>query len=154
MARYKYEVVRKAPDIAQPITLSTESLRSHPSARELHKQVALRQNQAWGSWNMGSAQLNTSNRTGAEEWLQVPAAVTANIHFLQAHPNKLPVWPFPPVPSAEMPPHRLRDNSASSEHTIKSQLSAAGNLLVTGKHEKMGNSALEIARYPPGCVCH
>lgn len=126
----------------------------HPSACKLHKQVALKQNQAWGSWNMGSTQLNPSNRTGAEEWLQVPAALPANIHFLQAHPNKLAVWPFPPVPSAETPPERLREQLCSSEHTIKFQLSAAGNLLVTGKHEGMGCSALEIARYPPGCVCH
>lgn len=155
MARYKYEVVRKAPDITQPITLSTESLRSPiPQPAKLHKRVALRQNQAWGSWNMGSTQLNPSNRTGAEEWLQVPAALPANIPFLQACPNKLPVWPFPPVPSAETPPERLRDNPASPEHTIKSQLSAAGNLLVTGKQEGMANSALEIGRYPPGCVCH
>lgn len=74
--------------------------------------------------------------------------------FLKGHPNKLQIWPLPPISSAETPPKRLRDNSASSEHTIKFQLSAAGNLVVTGKQEGMGNSALEIGRYPPGCVSH
>lgn len=149
MARYKYEVVRKAPDITQPITLPTESLRSPiPQPVSSINKWHSGKNQASG--NMGSTQLNPSNRTGPEEWLPVPAALPANIHFLQAYPNKIPVWPFPP----ETPPERLRDNSASSEHTIKFQLSAAGNLLVTGKQEGMGNSALEIGRYPPGCFSH
>lgn len=155
MARYKYEVVRKAPDITQPITLFTESLRPPiPQADELHKQAALGQNQARGSWNTGSTQLNPSHRAGAEEWLQVPAALPANIHFLQTRPNKLPVRPFPPVPSGETPPERLKDNSASSEHTIKFRLSAAGNPLARGKQEGTGNSALGIGSYPPGCVSH
>lgn len=74
--------------------------------------------------------------------------------FLKGHPNKLQIWPLPPISSAETPPKRLRDNSVSSEHTIKFQLSAAGNLVVTGKQEGMGNSALEIGRYPPGCASH